>query len=257
MKTQIKFLAIILTLGIFFQSCSSDDDGGGSIDAPVITDFEYGEGDSHSTEPVAYKGSDLHLEAEIYAEGVISSITVEIHAHDLELAEGEVDWDFEQVYDGAEYQVINAEFHEHIDIPSNIPAGVYHVEFIVTDELGNITEEEGHLDILDPITISAFEMDATAARGGDFHVEFLVDAHNGIHEISVDVHAHGLTVNPGEVEWDYEEVFSDYHDLTEAEFHEHIDIPATAPAGEYHVTFTVEDENGNTQTYESHIDITA
>ncbi|KAB1068204.1 DUF4625 domain-containing protein [Tamlana haliotis] len=151
MKTNIKLLALFLSLGIFFQSCSSDDDGGGTIDAPVITDFEYGEGDAHSTEPVAYKGSDLHIEAEIYAEGVISSITLEIHSHDLVPADDEVDWDFEQVYDGSKYQVINAEFHEHIDIPSNVPSGEYHVELIVTDELGNTTVAEGHLEILDPI----------------------------------------------------------------------------------------------------------
>ncbi|WP_262480583.1 DUF4625 domain-containing protein [Algibacter lectus] len=40
------------------------------------------------------------------------------------------------------------------------------------------------------------------------------------------------------------------------EFHEHFDVPATAPAGEYHLSFVVEDEEGNTKTYESHIDIT-
>ncbi|MDW5290251.1 DUF4625 domain-containing protein [Formosa sp. PL04] len=257
MKANFKFLAIILSLGFFLQSCSSDDDGAITI-APIITNFEFGEGTDHSTDPVAERGTDLHLEAEIYAENVISSITLRIHSHDeITLSEGEVEWDFEQVYTDASYQVINAVFHEHIDIPATAPAGEYHVELIVVDELGNSTESEGHLDVLAPITISDYEMDETVLRGNDFHVEFMVDAHNGIHEISVDIHAHGLEVAAGEVEWDFEMVYDEFHDQTEAEFHKHIDVPTTAPAGEYHVTFTIEDENGNIETYETHIDITA
>lgn len=257
MKTNFKFLAIIAFLGLSFQSCSNDDDGA-ALNAPLISNFEFGEGSDHSTDPVAYKGADIHLEAEINAEATVSSITLIIHAHDLQPGEGEVDWDFEQVFTDAKYLVINPVFHEHVDVPANIPAGEYHIEFIVTDELGNTTEVEGHIQILDPIVLSGFSIDSSAARGSDFHAEFMIDAVNGIHSITVDVHAHGLAVGEGEVEWDYEEEFlGDYHEQTSIEFHEHIDIPATAPAGEYHVTFTVEDEDGNTKEYETHIDITA
>ncbi|QDO95623.1 DUF4625 domain-containing protein [Formosa sediminum] len=256
MNTQFKFLAIILSLGLFLQSCSSDDDGA-VISAPVISDFEFGEGSEHSTEPVAYKGSDLHVEADIYAEATVASITLEIHSHDLTDTDDAIVWDFEQVYDDASYQVINPTFHEHVDIPSDILAGEYHVELIVVDALGNSTISEGHLEIMDVISLSDIDIEETAARGEDFHAEFLVTAVNGIHEISVDIHAHDLEVGEGEEEWDYEEVFADYHELTEAEFHEHIDIPATAPAGEYHVAFTIEDEDGNIVEYETHIDITA
>ncbi|WP_066225781.1 DUF4625 domain-containing protein [Formosa haliotis] len=256
MKTNLKFLAIILTVGFFFQSCSSDDDGS-DINAPEITNFEYGEGSEHSTDPVVYKGSDLHVEADIYAEATVASITLEIHSHDLEDTDDEVVWDFEQVYDDASYQVINPTFHVHVDIPSDILAGEYHIELIVVDALGNSTVSDGHLDIMDVITLSDIEIDETAKRGEDFHAEFLVSAVNGIHNISVDIHAHGLELGDGEVEWDYEEVYSEFHELTEAEFHKHIAIPATAPAGEYHVTITVEDEDGNIVEHETHLDITA
>ncbi|WBL45114.1 DUF4625 domain-containing protein [Algoriphagus halophytocola] len=72
------------------------------------------------------------------------------------------------------------------------------------------------------------------------------------------MHAHGVTPGAGEVEWDFEEIYEEgYHGLTEAEFHEHIDVPANAPAGEYHITFSIEDEEGNIQEFESHIDVTA
>ncbi len=85
----------------------------------------------------------------------------------------------------------------------------------------------------------------------------MIEAVFRIHNVTVDIHAHGLTSGAGEVEWDYEMAFEDgLHEETEAEFHGHIDVPTTAPAGEYHATFTVEDEKGNTFEYETHIDVT-
>ncbi|MDO7136557.1 DUF4625 domain-containing protein [Algibacter lectus] len=255
MKTNFKVLAVTAIFGLLLNSCSSDDTE--TLDAPVISSFEYGEGSTHSTDLVAYKGSDIHLEAVISAEAVVSGITLSIHAHDLTPGEDEVDWDFEQVFTDANYLVINPTFHEHVDIPNNIPVGEYHVELTVVDTQGNSTEIEGDLQILDSITISEASIDSTVVRGNDFHVEFMIDAVNGIHNITVDFHADGVTVGEGEVEWDYEEEFLDgYHEETEIEFHEHFDVPATAPAGEYHLSFVVEDEEGNTKTYESHIDIT-
>lgn len=256
MKSNFKFLAILAFLGAFLYSCSNDDDP--VLRTPVISNFEYGEGSSHSTDRVGYKGSDIHLEAEINAEATVSSIKLSIHGHDVTLGEGEVDWDFEQVFTDNKYLVINPVFHEHIDIPSNIPAGEYHIELTVTDELGNSTEVEGHIQILAPITLSDISIDASVARGDDFHAEFMIHAIHGVHSITVDVHAHGITPEVGEVKWHFEETFSEgYHDLTEVEFHEHIDVPATAPAGEYHMIIIVEDEDGNTKRYDTHIDVTA
>lgn len=269
MKPNLKFLAIVASVGLFLQSCSSDDDEGAiELNAPVITNFEFGEGhhdedgdddhDHDSEEAYAFKGSDIHLAAEIAAEATVSSITLSIHSDEVTAGEGEVDWDFEQVFTDAKYLVLNPEFHEHIDVPTDIPSGEYHIELLVTDELGNSTEVDGHLIILDAIAISGFEMDETVARGDDFHIEFMILAAHGIHSITVDIHADGVTPGEGEVAWDFEEEFLEgYHEEMEAEFHEHIDVPATAPAGEYHIIFTVEDEDGNTVAYETHIDVTA
>ncbi|MBN7811827.1 DUF4625 domain-containing protein [Algoriphagus sp. H41] len=247
-------LISLMALALF--SCKDDEDV--TFDAPVISGFEFGEGGTHSTEGSAYRGSDLHLEAEILAEATVASITVTIHGHDLPVGEGEEEWDFSQTYTDDKYLVKNPTFHEHIDIPANAPAGEYHIVMEVTDEAGKTTEVEGHLDVKAPVTIGDFEMDEAVVRGSDFHVEFMINTVNGIHQITVDVHAHGLTPGAGEVAWDFEEVFEEgYHGLTEAEFHEHIDVPANAAAGEYHVIFTIEDEDGNTVEHETHIDVTA
>lgn len=255
MKSSFKFLALIAFTGVILQSCNNDDDNP-ALNAPVISNFEYGEGSSHSTERVAYKGSDIHFEAEISAEALVSSITLDIHAHDLSLGENEVEWDYGQTFTDSAYLVMNPVFHEHIDVPSNIPAGEYHITLTVTDELGNSTEIEGHIDILDPIALSEISIDTSVVRGSDFHAEFMIHAVHGVHNITVDIHAHGITPGTGEVEWHFEEVFTEgYHELTEVEFHKHIDVPVTAPAGEYHIIFTVEDEDGNTLEYEAHIDV--
>lgn len=139
----VKTLLVLVAFTVTLASCSDDDEPA----APVITNFEYGEGSTHSTDPVAYKGFEIHLEADIVAAGTIQSIVLEIHSHDATPGDGEVAWDFEQTYT-AKYQVKNATFHEHVDIPGNIPAGEYHVELIVTDKNGRSTEVEGHLEIL-------------------------------------------------------------------------------------------------------------
>ncbi|EDM44144.1 hypothetical protein SCB49_11152 [unidentified eubacterium SCB49] len=258
-KSSFKFLAFLGFLGLFVTSCSSDDEGVTLANAPEIISFEFGEGASHTTDQVGYKGTDLHVEAEINAEAVVSSITLSIHSHDLPLGDDEVDWDFTQTFEDADYQVINPEFHEHVDIPENIPAGEYHIELLVIDELGNSTEIDGHLEVLEhPIALSDIHIDSTVVRGDDFHVEFFINAENGINNIELDIHAHDLPIGDGEVEWDYEEEFQEGYHLEEAiEFHKHIVVPSTAPAGEYHIIITVEDEAGFTKEYETHIDVTA
>lgn len=257
MKTNLKPLTIIAFLGILLHSCSNDDENP-ALTAPKISNFEYGQGSAHSDDRVAYRGSDIHLEAEILAEATVSSITVSIHAHDLTAGEGEVEWDFEQTYIDAGYLVINPTFHEHIDIPSNVATGEYHIVLTVTDASGNSTESEGHLQILAPISLSGVSISESVVRGSDFHTEFTINAVHGIHQINVDIHAHGLTPGTGELEWNFENNYSEgYHGQTEVEFHEHIDVPDTSPAGEYHIVFTVEDEEGNTLEYESHIDVSA
>ena len=94
MKPNLKFLAIVASVGLILQSCSSDDDEGAiELNAPVITNFEFGEGhhdedgdddhDHDSEEAYAFKGSDIHLAAEIAAEATVSSITLSIHADEV------------------------------------------------------------------------------------------------------------------------------------------------------------------------------
>ena len=165
MKTLFKSLLLFALAAFVLQSCSDDDDDV-VVGAPVISNFEVGgahdehgdedqadddhsdEGD-HAHEGVVHKGEGMHVGADILAQVRVSSITLEIHGHDLVAAAGEVDWDFEQVYTDPKYLVLNPEFHEDIMVPANIPSGEYHVKLTVTDEAGNSTVAEVDVDIVD------------------------------------------------------------------------------------------------------------
>ena len=124
-------LVFLIFLGVLsvFSSCDDDDE----VNArPVIEDLEVGIGDSHE----AWIGSDLHLEAEITAEGKIDLVEVEIHSEDGG------DYEIEAEYD--EFRGLkNTTFHKHVDIPADTPAGNYHLHLTVTDQEGNqVTAEE-------------------------------------------------------------------------------------------------------------------
>jgi len=129
-------LTAILTLS--FSSCSSDDDPMPA--KPVITLTEVG----HDNTCHAHPGHDLHLEAQIVAEGLIKDILVEIHSEDGKSAV------ISHVYSDSKYVgVRNTEFHEHIDIPATFPLGAYHLHLTVTDQEGQQTTAESKLTLVE------------------------------------------------------------------------------------------------------------
>jgi hypothetical protein len=150
------FIPILLFLfsTILFISCTKDD-----IKPPVISNLEVGavhdedhsdDGgeDEHADEGVAHPGESMHIGADILAFARIETITIDIHSDEVTPGEGEVAWEFEQVYTDAKYRVLNAELHEDITVPANAALGEYHVYIIVTDEAGNSTTAETHFDMV-------------------------------------------------------------------------------------------------------------
>ena len=154
MKSIFKPILLFLFSTILFISCTKDD-----IKPPVISNLEVGavhdedhsdEGgeDEHADEGVAHPGESMHIGAEILAFARIETITIDIHSDEVTPGEGEVAWEFEQVYTDAKYRVLNAELHEDITVPANAALGEYHVYVIVTDEAGNSTTAEAHFDLV-------------------------------------------------------------------------------------------------------------
>ncbi len=136
MNTKIKLIAVlIIAATVLFNSCKKENDTA----KPQITLNEIGLNNSKT----GYIGTDLHIEADIVAEGKISVVKVEIHP------EGTGSWEFDTTY--TEFSGLkNTSFHKHIDIPVNADAGDYHLHLNVVDMTGNETVAESELIIQQP-----------------------------------------------------------------------------------------------------------
>lgn len=95
----------------------------------------------HKNSKTAMRGDDVHLEADILAEGLIKRIDLNIHQESG-------GFEIEKSYtDGKYIDVKNVAFHEHIDIPADAPLGEYHLHFTVTDRKGQTTTVQTHIQI--------------------------------------------------------------------------------------------------------------
>lgn len=130
--------ALVCMISMCLTACSDDDD---KLPAkPTITLTEVGHDNSKHTHP----GHDLHLEADVLAEGLIQRIDIEIHQENVG------NYKIEKSYTSGKYiGVRNIEFHEHIDIPAEAPLGEYHLHFTITDQKGQQTVAESHLEIVE------------------------------------------------------------------------------------------------------------
>lgn len=139
-------LAILPVLALLVTSCDKDE-----VTAPVITDVQIGSANSLK----AYPGGDLHVEANILAEGKIAGIRVLIHEEgEHEKGASTVlhtdEWEYDSTYTESYANLRNATFHEHIEIPSDAEAGEYHFHLYVTDQEGNQTLFEEELEVAAP-----------------------------------------------------------------------------------------------------------
>lgn len=136
---------LLLILATFIVSCSDDDEK----NPPVISNLEVG----YDNSLTGYIGSDLHLDAEIYAEAKIAGIRVTIHPEGEHEETGENsgteegEWEVDTTYTEGYAGVINADFHEHIDIPGDASPGDYHFHLTVTDMDGYQTTTEQDFQI--------------------------------------------------------------------------------------------------------------
>lgn len=247
MKKIIFFAASVLfcVFSLVLSSCSDDDDAKQSVAKPVVALAEIGK--ENSKEAIA--GKDLHLEGNLVADGLIARIDVTIAAKD-----GNKTIVKQSYTEGKYIGVRNTTFHEHLDIPADAAPGAYTVTFVVTDRLGQSTTFTSDLTVkaLDKtaptITFKEVGEDDShkAVIGQKMHLEAQIEAPHKIAKIEVEFHNTAAG---------YEHVFTytdeKYVGETSALFHEHPQIPTDAPAGEYHIHFTVTDAAGNSTTEEA------
>lgn len=226
---------------LVLPSCSNDDDDN-NPSKPIINLTEIGS-DNNKT---GIAGNDLHLEGKIVADGLIKQIDVEIHQ------ESGGSFKIEKSYKEGKYiGVKNTDFHEHIDIPSDAPAGDYHLHFTVTDQFGQATTTESELKIESaPVNITIeglnfgsghdFPNDKIGYIGTAPVVEVTsIKAENGIDKIFVEMHSEGETAA---FELDTTYTYTGETELKD--FHKHVLIPDNAPSGDYHLHFKVYDKSG-------------
>lgn len=234
-------LLSVLVFGL--ASCDNDDDAA-KVKKPVVELTEVGAGNSGEVTA----GSDLHLEAEAEAEGGIARIDMTLTPEGGKAPRLAAAW-----AEGKYVGVRNADFHEHVDILADMPAGRYRLVLTVTDKAGQSASATAVLTVREPsagkLSASIVEVgkdnSMKAVAGGELHLEAEVNAPSGIAAIEVELHNGAAG---------YEKTFEfagKYVGKTSAMFHEHIAVPADAPAGEYHLHFTVTDAEGNSVTEEA------
>jgi len=247
MKKYISKIGIftLLTSALFLTSCNNDDD---ATDTITIEITEIGSNNSG----VVTAGNDLHIEANIIATAKIATVEIEIH-HETDASAPEINVIYTQ-YAGQ----INADFHKHIDIPADQPAGEYHIHIKVTDEKGNTRTAEADVEILSGHA-NLFNINLTeighgtagnyhAHAGEDMHIEGTVISTHPIASIAIEIHKSGAP--------DIEAFYTaPYAGQTSINFHEHIDIPANQPTGMYHFHFIVTDNQGNEAEVEYDLEI--
>jgi hypothetical protein len=94
--------------------------------------------------------------------------------------------------------------------------------------------------------------DKIAYAGSEAHIEAEITAEGLIRDITVEIHQEDGNYEFGETYTD-----AKYAGTRNATFHEHLDIPAEAPEGEYHLHLVVRDREGQTATAESELTIRA
>lgn len=115
-----KTFALVTAVTLVLGACSK-------TAAPVVTFTEVGHENSHTV----VAGDELHLEADIEAEGIVREIS--LHIEDVSHHSFIMDT---LIADGNYVGVRNTEFHEHIDIPATSAPGRYSVELAVSDREG-------------------------------------------------------------------------------------------------------------------------
>jgi len=217
----IGFVAVMSAIGMFV-SCSADRSG--------VRHLEVGEKGSAE----AFVGQGLPVRAEIALGEKIASVDLRITPSD---ADG---WSFRQQYAGNYAGKDKTSFAESIEIPADAKVGSYAVTVTAMGEKDAVEEATVDLRLsVDSSVPVVGDLDVGInATGNDLHLETDITAAKKIKQVRVEIKG---------AAWQKDFVFdkAQMKDQLSYNFHEHVHVDE-APAGEYEVLLTVEDQDGRT-----------
>lgn len=228
-------LPAILALILF--SCKKEDRAEMIVE-PAIAIREVGANNSKE----AYAGTDLHIDAGVNAPGRIASIKVQIT-----LATTNYGWDFRKTYIESYAGLKQAGFHEHINIPQDARAGVYHLLIIVTDESGRKTEGKVNFEIkVDPTLPLINAASVKLINSGALTLYGNIQAPGKIAKLDVEIQSSA---------WTKLYSYTDSNMVGQVSYilNKSIDI-SSAPSGHYHINIRLFDQDGKTMFYQFHLD---
>jgi hypothetical protein len=97
----------------------------------------------------------------------------------------------------------------------------------------------------------AYDNNKTIHAGEDLHLEAEIVSLGKIDKVQIVIHKHGdhehksVLSGEHEHEWEVDTTYTKFSGLKNTKFHEHIEIPEDAEAGEYALHFAVIDMEGN------------
>jgi hypothetical protein len=144
MKKMKIILAVLVVFAAIISGCNKE------VSKPQIKNFELG----YENSKIAFIGDELHIDAEIVAEGKIDRIIIEIHpeGHGHKSSgqlKNDDEWEVEITF--TKFSGLkNTDFHEHIDVPDHAEPGDYHFYMKVIDMEGNTTSVEDEFELKHP-----------------------------------------------------------------------------------------------------------
>ena len=255
-----------MLLGVFaltsLSSCSDDDENQSTFAKPILNVVEIG----IENNKTGLAGSDIHTEGDITAPGKVKTFSITVYDKAGSVA-GEKLFDAKnpETYVGS----INPHFHIHIPLKSDAAAGEGKIEITVTDQEGQTAEFTETITIKPAIVRSVLGLNVTGPDGkkaeGKPGEEMTVEASEiemntgyEIEGIEVEFHneAAGREIIFTSEEKPEEEGAMHVENLKKyvgqasvKNFKESFKLPADAPAGEYHLHFTLI-SGDNEQTFE-------
>lgn len=208
--------------------------------APVnisISGLIFGAGHSFPDNKIGYIGTAPVVEAaSITAEEGISKIEVHMHSE-----EPGVDYKLEYEFP-LEGETELKDFHKHVAIPADAPAGDYHLHFKVIDTKGQHKEEALDIQIRETgINVTGLEIGSNnTAPANNVHTEFSVSGDTGLKSIRVRVYKEAT---PGEILW--QETYTENlgnEEVKQYTFHKHLNLSGKVAVGDYIMEIRINDK---------------